>query len=154
MRRFKQQVSEEICRDILKSEKRGVLSVIGEEGYPFAVPMDFYYDEAENRIYFHGAKAGQKIDAIKRCGNVCFTVWDKGELREDDWAPYVTSVIIFGKASLPADPALTFEKVRRIGLKYYPSAKEVDEEIALDLSATQLIALDIEHMTGKLVHEK
>lgn len=153
MRRFKQAVSEDICKEILKTEKRGVLSVIGDEGYPYAIPTNFYYDEAENRIYFHGAKSGHSIDAITKCHKVCFTVWNQGELR-DDWAPYVTSVIVFGKASLPDDPDLTYEKVRQIGLKYYPTVEEVDEELALDISRTQLTQLDILHMSGKLVHEK
>lgn len=154
MRRLKQEVGEEVCRKLLNTERRGVLSVIGDEGYPYAVPVDFYYDEAENRIYFHGAKAGHKIDAIRQCNKVCFTVWNDGELRDGDWAYYVTSVIVFGRASLPTEPELTYEKVRRLGLKYYPSVEEVDAEIERDLSRTQLLVLEIEHMSGKLVHEK
>lgn len=73
MRRFTQQVSQDECIKILKDEKRAALSVIGENGYPYTVPINFYYDEAENKIYFHGAKQGHKIEAIQKCNKVCLT---------------------------------------------------------------------------------
>ena len=66
MRRFKQQISDEECREILISEPRGVLSVIGDEGYPYGVPMDHWYSEADGRIYFHCAKEGHKLDADRK----------------------------------------------------------------------------------------
>lgn len=66
MRRFKQQISNEECVEILKNEKRGVLSVIGDNGYPYGIPLNHYYDEKTNSIFFHGAKEGHKIDAIKK----------------------------------------------------------------------------------------
>lgn len=154
MRRFKQAVSKEECINILNTEKRGVLSVIGDNGYPYSIPMDFYYDENENKIYFHSAKEGHKIDSIKTCGKACFTTWNKGFQREGDWAWYVTSIVAMGKAELVNDDNIVYEKIRKLGLKYYPSAEEVDVEIKKDIHRVQIIALAIEHMTGKLVHEK
>lgn len=65
MRRNKQAVSREGCVQILKTENRGVLSVVGDEGYPYAIPMNFYYEEKEEKLYFHCAREGHKIDAIK-----------------------------------------------------------------------------------------
>ncbi len=64
MRRFKQQISEEECTRILKEEKRGVLSMIGDEGYPYGIPLNHWYDEAAGTICFHVAKEGHKIDAL------------------------------------------------------------------------------------------
>ena len=55
-----------------KTDRRGVLSVIGDDGYPYGVPINYVYDEKENALYFHGAKEGHKIDAIKKSGKVCF----------------------------------------------------------------------------------
>lgn len=154
MRRFKQQVENQDCVEILKNEKRGVLSVIGDEGYPYTVPMDFYYEEEENTVYFHCAKEGHKIDAIRGCDKVCFTTWNTGFQKDGDWAWNVTSVVAFGRAKLVEDGKLTHEKTRKIGLKYYPTTEEVDEEMERDISRVQLVALHIEHMTGKLVNEK
>lgn len=67
MRRFKQQITTEECKKVLKEEKRAAFSVIGDDGYPYTIPINFYYDEADNIIYFHGAKEGHKADAVNRC---------------------------------------------------------------------------------------
>lgn len=61
---------------------------------------------------------------------------------------------MFGRAILIEDRALTEEKVRIFALKYYPSAEEVEEEIRKDIQGVQLVAIDIEHISGKRVHEK
>lgn len=63
MRRLKQKLSEEECIELLISGRRGVLAVSGEDDYPYALPINFLYDEGNRKIYFHGAKAGHKIDA-------------------------------------------------------------------------------------------
>ena len=52
MRRNQQEVSQQECIAVLKTEKRGVLAVLGDNNYPYAVPINFYYDEQENKIYF------------------------------------------------------------------------------------------------------
>ena len=70
MRRFKQQVSDEECIRILKEQPRGVLSMIGDDGYPYGIPLDHWYCEENGRLYFHGAKEGHKIDAVTRCDKV------------------------------------------------------------------------------------
>ncbi len=67
MRRFKQQISNDECIAVLKNTKRGVLSLIGDDGYPYGIPIDHWYCEEDGKIYFHGAKEGHKIDAIKAC---------------------------------------------------------------------------------------
>lgn len=154
MRRFKQALSQGECKEILGAEPRGVLSVIGDDGYPYGVPMNFYYDEAENRIYFHCAKAGHKLDAIKGCSKVSFTTWDKGFKEGDDWAWHIKSVIVMGQAVQVDDPAIIEEKVRQLALKYYPTPEAVEVEITQDLHRVGLITLDIEEMTGKWVVEK
>lgn len=154
MRRWKQAVSKEECKKILKEEKRGVLAVIGDHGYPYGIPMNFYYDEKEERLYFHCAREGHKIDAIKNCNKVCFTTWNTGFQKEGDWAWYVTSVIAVGRGELIEDRKLTQEKVRRLAEKYYPTQEEVEEEIKKGIDRVQLLAVHIQHITGKLVHEK
>ena len=127
---------------------------MGEDGYPYGVRLNFHYDESENIIYFHGAKSGHKIDAIKNCDKVCFTVYNNGVQRNDDWFYYVDSVIAFGRAELIKQTDRIYEKVRALGNKYYPSKEEVEEEIKRDISRVQLVAIKIEHMTGKSVQEK
>jgi hypothetical protein len=154
MRRSEREISQEEAKKLLRNNKRAAFSVIGDEGYPYTIPINFYYDEAENRIYFHSAKVGHKIDALKQNNKVCFTTWDDGYLEEGDWAYYVSSCVVFGKASLIEDERLTEEKVRVFALKYYPTSEEVDAVMAKYIKAVQLVAIDIEHISGKRVHEK
>lgn len=155
MRRYKQQVTPEECRKILTEEGRGALSVIGEDGYPYTIPINFYYDADENRIYLHSAKSGHKIDAIKACDKVCFTVWNQGFKTEGNWEWNATSVVVFGRAKLIDDRSFWEDKLRKLTLKYYPSAEEAEEEMQKpSTNRVQMIAIDIDHMTGKLVNEK
>jgi hypothetical protein len=154
MRRIKKEISQEEAKDLLRHNKRAAFSVNGDGGYPYTVPINFYYDESENRIYFHSAKAGHKVDALKQNDRICFTTWDDGYLEEGDWAYYVSSCVVFGKAKLIEDVKLTEEKIRALALKYYPSSEEVENEIAKDIKVAQLIAIDIEHISGKQVHER
>ena len=153
MRRKKQQLSDDECAFILTNEKRAVMSCIGDDGYPYGVPIDFYYDEAERIIYFHGAKSGHKLESIQKDPKVCFTVYDQGE-KSEDWSYFVKSVIVFGKCEIVNDENRRLEKSKLLGLKYYPDEASVDHEIEIDLGRMTLFAIHIEHMTGKRVHEK
>ena len=103
MRRFKQELSKEECMEILKNEPRGVLSVLGDDGYPYGMPVTHWYNEKNGKIYFHGAKSGHKIDAIKNCDKVSFCVYDKGYRKENDWALNIKSVIVFGRVRFVED---------------------------------------------------
>ncbi len=154
MRRFKQAVSEEECKKVLTEAKRAAFSVIGDNGYPYSIPINFYYDEKDNRIYFHGAKEGHKVDAIRKCDKVCFTTWNTGYREEGHWEWNVTSVIIFGRAKMIEDRYIKMDKLRRLALKYFPTPEEAEEDLVRGIDRAQLFAIDIEHMTGKLVKEK
>lgn len=151
MRRFRQQITEEECIEILKSEPRGVLAVHGEDGYPYALPIDFLYDDG--KIYFHCAKEGHKVDALKKDERVSFCVYDQGFRKEGDWALNIKSVILFGKIRFIEDREETIALVRKLGLKYYPTPEGVEEEISKAGSRVQMLELTIDHMTGKLVNE-
>ena len=154
MRRNKRQLSNEVCINILKNAKRGVLAVSGDNDYPYALFVNYVYDEKDNAIYIHGAKEGHKIDSIKRCNKVSFTVHDEGYKKEGDWAYTLTSVVIFGKAELINDINITTEKTRNLANRYYPSKDEVEKEIKSGITHVQLIKINIEHMSGKTIHEK
>lgn len=144
----------EEAKTLLHNNRRAAFSVNGDDGYPYTVPINFFYDEAENRIYFHSAKAGHKVESLKKDNKVCFTTWDDGYLEDGEWACHVSSCVVFGRAVLLDDAKITEEKIRILATKYYPSAEEVEKEIAKDIKAAQLIAIDIEHISGKRIQEK
>ena len=75
VRRKSREISLDAARNLLKASRRGVLAVNGDNGYPYALPLNYIYDEKSNTIIFHGARAGHKLDSIKACDKVCFTVY-------------------------------------------------------------------------------
>lgn len=153
IRRKKREISEEEAKELLALEKRGVFAVNGDDGYPYAIPVNYFYDREENKIYFHGAKAGHKIDSLRQNNKVCFTVYGNEQLK-DDWAPYLQSTVVFGRCHLPEEAELTEEKVRELARKYYPNEEEIEAEIAKDIKGVQLYVIEIEHLSGKQIHEK
>lgn len=155
MRRLKQQVSDAECRKILTEEKRAAFSVIGENGYPYTVPVNFYFDENDHCIYLHGAGEGHKIDAIRACNKVCLTTWNQGFKKDDAWEWNATSVVVFGKVKFMEDQKNIIDKLRKLAAKYYPTLEDVEAEISSPaFNHVQMLAIEIEHMTGKLVNEK
>ena len=151
MRRFKQQLSEAECAEILRREPRGVLAVLGDDGYPYAVPLDFVYEDG--KIYFHCAGDGHKMDAIRRCDKASFCVMDGGERAPGEWWLKIKSVIAFGRIRILEEREEVLSKVRALGLKY-AAPDYVENELQKDGKRVQCLELTIEHMTGKRVNEK
>lgn len=152
--KVKNEITIEAAKDLLRNNMRGALCVNGDDGYPYAVPMNFYYDEEENKIYFHSAKKGHKIDSIINSDKVCLTTWNDGYVNDGDWAYNISSCVVFGRARLVRDPQITEETLRKFACKYYPTAEEVDGEIKKGITGVQMIEIEIEHISGKKVIEK
>lgn len=153
MRRFNQQVTEEECIRILKEEKRGVLSLHGEDGYPYGIPLDHWYCEEDGKIYFHGAKAGHKIDALAKDNRVSYCVYDAGFRREGEWALNVNSVVVFGRISLVTDGEKARMICENLCRKFTDDEEYIRKELESALPRVQCLELVIDHMTGKLVNE-
>ena len=153
MRRFKQQISEAECIRILKEQPRGVLSLIGDDGYPYGIPLDHWYCEEDGKLYFHGAKEGHKIDAIASCDKVSYCVMDEGFRKEGEWALNINSVIVFGRISLVADPEKAKLICTNITRKFTDDEAYLAHELEHAFPRVQCLELTPEHMTGKLVNE-
>ena len=153
MRRKKQQLEESECVEILKNEKRGVLSVIGDDGYPYGIPMDHYYHEENGKIYFHCALEGHKMDAVKACDKVSYCVFDEGYRNEGEWALNIKSVIVFGRVRVLDDHEQGLRMAELLAEKFTDDRAYIDHE--LNHSGPRMACLEItpEHMTGKLVNE-
>ena len=149
--RKKQMLSTDECEKILKEELRGVLAVNGDDGYPYALPINFYYDGESKRIYFHSGKVGPKLDAIKNSDKVSFCVYDKGYHKEGHWSLNIKSVIVFGRIRIVED--WSDEMMVSFSERFTDDMEYIRGEIEEFRSKTALLCLDIEHMTGKLVNE-
>ena len=149
--RKKQKLSTVECREVLKQEVRGVLAVNGDEGYPYALPINFYFDEENNKIYFHSGKAGHKLDAIANSDKVSFSVYDKGYHKDGHWSLNIRSVIIFGRVRIEDD--WSDELMVNFCKRFTDDMDYIYDEIEKFKSNTAVLCLEIEHMTGKLVNE-
>lgn len=152
MRRHRQELSEEECINILTNEPRGVLALLGDNNYPYAIPMSHAY--VDGKIYFHGAMEGHKNDAIKKHDKVSYCVMDGGVKQQDSWWYTFKSVIVFGKIRILADRSEKIDKLTYIGDKFFPTHEETVNEINRLLDRTEVFEITIEHITGKRVEEK
>ncbi len=153
MRRIKQQISREECIRILKEEPRGILSMLGDDGYPYGIPLSHWYCEEDGKIYFHGAKTGHKIDAVSNYDKVSFCVYNEGYRKEGEWALNISSVVVFGKIRLVTDQEKAAMICTNICRKFTDDEEYLQRELDHALSRVQCLELNPEHMTGKLVNE-
>ncbi len=151
--RKNKQLPEEICIEVLQNETRGVLSVQGDDGYPYGTPMNHWYNPENGRIYFHCGKVGHRLDGLRRCDKVSFCVFDKGVKPEGEWAYQVRSVIVFGRIHIIDDLQQITDIVTKLSYKFTQDDDYIRKEIEQSGAATLLLELIPEHMCGKLVTE-
>lgn len=153
MMRNRQQLPQEECIRILKEELRGVLSVLGDDDYPYGMPMNHFYCEEDGKIYFHSGKKGHRTDAMRRHDKASFCVFDSGFRKEGEWALNIKSVIVFGRIEFIEDQEVINRIAEKLSHKFTNDDTYIQEEIKRSGPATLLFALVPEHMTGKLVNE-
>lgn len=153
LRRKKQELSYQECIEILINEKRGVLSVLGDNDYPYGVPLNYFYNEEDGCIYFHGGKIGHRIDAIKKHDKVSYCVYDEGYKNEGEWSLNFKSVIVFGRMEIVEDETITADITRKICYKFTDDEEYIKNEFERSFKATLLTRLKPEHMCGKRVNE-
>ncbi|MDE7250986.1 MAG: pyridoxamine 5'-phosphate oxidase family protein [Lachnospiraceae bacterium] len=149
MRRKKQILSEEETIELLNRGTSGVLALSGDDDYPYAVPISYVY--CDSKLYFHGAKSGHKIDAIKKCDKASFCVIDKDDVVPEEYTTYFRSVIAFGKIRIMEDEAEMRKAVELLAQKYYPASSNEERSIAIDREWKPLCMIEfiIEHLSGK-----
>jgi nitroimidazol reductase NimA-like FMN-containing flavoprotein (pyridoxamine 5'-phosphate oxidase superfamily) len=148
MRRWKQEFPAEETREILKQASYGVLALHGDEGYPYAVPMAYAYDG--EKIYFHSAADGHKMDAIERDSRASFCVVSENTNIPEKFSTAYKSVIVFGRVEIVEEPEEKRRAIEAIGRKYSPGFEtEMHKQIDRDFKFLRVIALTPEHVTGK-----
>lgn len=151
--RKNKQLSNESCIELLKTETRGVLSVLGDDDYPYGMPMNFWYNEEDGNIYFHCWNIGHRLEALQKHNKVSFCIFDQGYKEENEWAYKVKSVIIFGKIEIIDDMEQITDIVTKLSYRFVQDDEYIKEEIRLHGHRTLLMKLTPEHMCGKLVTE-
>ena len=148
MRRSRQQLSREAATELLNRNTGGVLAVSGDDGYPYAVPMSYVY--ADGKIYFHSAKSGHKIDAIRRSEKASFCVIDQDRVVQEEYTTYFRSVIVFGRIHRVEEEAEKQRVATMLAMKYASDFKEgIPKEIRSSMGNMEILELTVEHMTAK-----
>lgn len=153
MRRKRQALSLEENIQILNHGTSGVLAVSGDDDYPYAVPLSYVYHD--NKIFFHCAKTGHKLDSILRNKKVSFCVIDQDEIIQDKYTSYFCSVIAFGKARILEDDSEKRKAIEILTARYSPDMEKSHQMQAIDKEYNILcmIELTIDHMSGKKAME-
>lgn len=149
MRRKKQLLSPEETAAVLRRGTSGVLALSGDGGYPYAVPISYVYDG--EKIYFHCAKSGHKLDAIRRSDKASFCVIDQDQIVPEEYTTYFRSVIVFGRIHILEDDAGKRAAIEKLAVKYTPDGTEEGREAAIQRDWTPLCMLEmtVERVTGK-----
>lgn len=149
MRRKKQALSQQEVADILHKETSGVLALLGDNDYPYAVPISYVYDD--EKIYFHSAKSGHKIDAIQRTEKASFCVIDKDLIVPEEYTTYFRSVIVFGQIREIEDDSEKRTAIEKLAIKYAPedTAANRDNAISREWKPLCLLEMTIDYVTGK-----
>ncbi len=152
MRRFKQALSAEECIAVLERGTSGVLAVLGDDGYPYAVPLSYAYHDS--KLYFHCAKIGHKLDAIERDDKASFCVVDKDDVVPEDLTSLFRSVVAFGRVRVLTDDDEKMRALELLAERYWPDhQQEGRAEIARQFERLHALEFAVEHMTGKQATE-
>ncbi len=150
MRRNDKAFSEQETLELLQLCPSGVLAVLGDDGYPYTVPINYVYDEENGRIYFHCAKVGNKLDAIRRCDKVSFCVVGQDKVVQQEFNTHFRSVIVFGRAPIVEDDARRRHALSCFNRKLSPDYPEEGErEITISRERVCIVEIEPEHITGK-----
>lgn len=148
MRRWKQEFPIEESYEILNQCSYGTLALQGDEGYPYAVPMAYAFDG--EKIYFHSAAAGHKIDAVNRDSKASFCVVSESTNMPEKLTVAYKSVVVFGRIEIVEEPEEKRRAIEAIGRKYSPGYEsEMENHINRDFKVLRVMALTPEHITGK-----
>lgn len=149
MRRKRQAISKEEIAAVLRRGTSGVLALSGDEGYPYAVPISYVYDG--DKIYFHCAKTGHKLDAISRNEKASFCVIDQDQVVPEKYTTYFRSVIAFGRIQVIEDEAEKRASIEKLAVKYAPEDTDRNRKNAIEKEELPLcmLRMDIDHITGK-----
>ncbi len=134
---------------VLTRGTSGVLATAGDDGYPYAVPLSYVY--ADDKIYFHTAKTGHKMDAIARSEKVSFCVIDEDQIVPEAFTTYFRSVIAFGRARVLHDEEEKRAALLKLAKRYSPEETEeaLMQEINGSFQAVAMVEISIDHLSGK-----
>ena len=151
MRRKKQLLSKEDTVKVLERCTNGIMACLGDDDYPYAVPFNYVY--YNDKIYFHSAKSGHKVDAIIKNPKVSFAVVDKDRIVSEEYTSYFRSVIAFGKARIVEGDEWN-DSFMALVEKYSGDMPHGAKHSKVEgCTESLIVAIDVEYITGKVASE-
>ena len=149
MRRKGQALSSEECREILEKGSCGVLALDGDDGYPYAVPISYVF--SGGKLYFHCAKSGHKLDALRRNPKGSFCVVGQDLVVPERYTTCYHSVIVFGTLRELTEEGEARAAVTALAVKYAPSDAPArrEREIEREWGRFCMVEMTPAHITGK-----
>ena len=149
LRRKKQALSQEECEAILKRGETCVLALAGDDGYPYAVPVNYCY--VEGKVYIHCAKEGHKIDAVRRDPKASLTIIDCAKVLPEEYSTHYQSVIAFGRMRILEEEGEMRRAIEAFSLRHSPKVPEDERErvIARWMPSVAVIEFTPEYVRGK-----
>ncbi len=148
MRRAGQALAAGDCEEILQKHGEGVLAVLGDDGYPYAVPLNYVY--WDGKLVMHGARAGHKVDAMRECDKVSFCVIDEKTVVPEEYSTAYRSVIVFGRVKILTEPEEMLLYLDALGAKF--TKDDAAARMAYmkpHLAGVAIYVLSPEHVSGK-----
>ncbi len=147
MRRKDREIFNEDIEDVLFNGEYGTLATIGEDGYPYIVPLNYvYYNKF---LYFHCAKEGYKLQNIERNAKVSFCVVTSTEVMPSEFSTKYKSVIVCGATGEVTDDLKETILMKFIE-KYSPGfSDEGKKYIEKAINSVKVMRINIQHITGK-----
>jgi nitroimidazol reductase NimA-like FMN-containing flavoprotein (pyridoxamine 5'-phosphate oxidase superfamily) len=148
MRRSDRELDRAETDEILANGIYGVLSMNGDDGFPYGVPLNYVY--TGDSIYLHGAVEGERLARIQKDNSVSFCVVGKASVLPEKFSIDYSSAIVFGKANIIVEDEQKLKIMLSFVDKYSGAFKEKGEEYAVSsLHKVKCIRIDIERITGK-----
>lgn len=148
IRRANLTLPETVCKNILLTSSYGTFAFLGDDDYPYAVPVNYAFDGKS--IYVHCALEGHKMDAIARHDKASFSVVDAHEVIPDELSTDYRSVLVFGRVEVVKDETERTAALYLLCKKYASNTKtDVDAYISQKAPKTAVLKMSIEHMSGK-----
>ncbi len=151
LRRKEKLMPETAVLKILAEAEYGTLATMGQNGYPYATPLNYVFNEPEQLIYFHTAQTGHKIDNLDFIPRVSFSVVGCYKLLADKFDTEYDSVVVFGKAGKVVDAAERRKALLMLIEKYSRDWREQGiEYIDKPGCPAAVYKIEIQHLTGKV----
>lgn len=148
MHKASRQLSDSETMEILKKGDHGTLSVQGDDGYPYATPIN--YIVVDGKVYLHSAPYGYKIECLQRSPKCCFSAIISAQIIPSKITAAFESVVLTGTAVFVTDQAEKRTVLENFVTQKHPGYEELGfKMIDKQIDKTAVIRLDPVSLTGK-----